>query len=174
MDMQRNNTGRNRKNPTFLCSLYGFSSVSHHVSYICGRRSCPSCGIVRGHANFLENCIIFSPKSLDGGEKICYTTVNAKTGKKYHSFRTCTESRRQVEVGEEKRGIHSVSSAPNGLLHITAAMADMCCPSRLRRDVPVTGQGHMDARFPFMRIMRKSLCRIAVPDEAGRCETPAK
>lgn len=116
----------------------------------------------------------FSPKSLDGDKKICYTTVNAKTGKKYHSFRTCTESRRLVEVGEEKRGIHSVSSAPNGLLHITAAMADMCCPSRLRRDVPVTGQGHMDARFPFMRIMRKSLCRIAVPDEAGRCETPAK
>ena len=116
----------------------------------------------------------FSPKSLDGGEKICYTTINAKTGKKYHSFRTCTESRRLVEVGEEKRGIHSVSSAPNGLLRITAAMADMCCPSRLRRDVPVTGQGHMDARFSFMRIMRKSLCRIAVPDEAGRCETPAK
>ena len=66
---------------------------------------------------FAKKCF-FSSKSLDGNKKICYTTVNAKTGKKYRSFRTCTESRRRVEVGEGKRGIHSVSSAPNGFLHI--------------------------------------------------------
>lgn len=174
MDMQRNNTGRNRKNPTFLCSLYGSSSVSHHVSYICGRRSCPSYGIVRGHANFLENCIIFSPKSLDGRGKICYTTGNAMTRKKYRSFRTCTESRWLVKAGEGKRGIHSVSSAPNGFFTHGMPIADPCIyPSRLRRDVPVIGQGH---RLCDSRRFSLSLANGVshVPDEAGCCKTPAK